>query len=99
MPAPADVERYRELPDETEAAEKAYEAHVEAAEPDFLSWQQTQGPGDVPRVDEDGLEMRLFWAIVAVGTAVVVLDHVTAAGLADVPTGDGHEVFRASICE
>ena len=58
-PRRGDAARYRALPGEIKTAETAYDAQVEAAEPDFAAWQQTQGPADAPRVDDEGLEFRL----------------------------------------
>ncbi len=59
MPRPSDAERHRALPGEIDAAAKAYDAHVKAAEARFEAWQRAQGPADLPRVDDDGLELRL----------------------------------------
>jgi hypothetical protein len=60
MPRSEDASRYAALPDEIDAATKAYEAHVEAAEPAFDRWQQTQGPDDLPTIADDRLEFRLL---------------------------------------
>ena len=48
MPRAEDAERYAALPGEVEAAKKAYDSYVAAAEPAFMAWQQTQGPADLP---------------------------------------------------
>lgn len=59
MPGPGDARRHRELPREIESAEKAYEDHLKAAEPRLETWLATLSAEDVPRVDGDGLELRL----------------------------------------
>jgi trk system potassium uptake protein TrkH len=45
----------------------------------------------------DGLEMRVFWGLVAGATALVVFDHVNKVALAGGRLGDAHEIFRASL--
>ena len=60
MPRAGDAPRYAALPGEIEAAQKAYDARVAAAQPAFDAWQQTQGPADVPRIGEERLEFRLL---------------------------------------
>ncbi len=60
MPRPEDAQRYAALPDEIEAAKKAYDSHVEAAEPAFQAWQQTQGPANLPTIGDERLDFRLL---------------------------------------
>jgi uncharacterized protein DUF1553/uncharacterized protein DUF1549/cytochrome c/concanavalin A-like lectin/glucanase superfamily protein len=60
MPRREDVQRYAALPDEIDAAKKAYDSHVEAAEPAFQAWQQTQGPPNLPTIGDERLDFRLL---------------------------------------
>jgi hypothetical protein len=60
MPRPEDAQRYAALPREIEAAKKAYDSHVKAAESDFETWQRTRGPADIPTVAEQRLDFRLL---------------------------------------
>jgi len=59
IPKPADARRYRALPRQIAAAEKAYEDHVEATAVGFRTWQRQQGPEQLPGEDVEALEMRL----------------------------------------
>ncbi len=45
----------------------------------------------------DGMEMRLFWTIIAVATGLVMFDHLRWAATTGVASWGGHEVFRASL--
>jgi mono/diheme cytochrome c family protein len=60
MPRTDDAKRYAALPDEIDAAKKAYESRVEAAEPAFDAWQRTQGPADLPTIGDERLDFRLL---------------------------------------
>jgi mono/diheme cytochrome c family protein len=60
IPRAEDATRYAALPGEIEGAKQAYDFHLEAAEPAFVSWQQTQGPEDLPTIADDRLEIRLL---------------------------------------
>ena len=60
IPRAEDATRYAALPDEIEVAKQAYDFHLEAAEPAFMSWQQTQGPEDLPTIADERLEFRLL---------------------------------------
>ena len=60
MPRAEDAQRYAALPGEMEAAKKAYESHVEAAESAFETWQRTQGPADLPTIGDERLDFRLL---------------------------------------
>jgi mono/diheme cytochrome c family protein len=60
MPTAEDRERYAALPGEIYAAKKAYDSHVKAAEPAFETWQQTQGPADLPMIGDERLDFRLL---------------------------------------
>jgi mono/diheme cytochrome c family protein len=60
MPRAEDAKRYAALPGEIDAAKKAYGSHVEAAESAFETWQQTQGPADLPTIGDERLDFRLL---------------------------------------
>ena len=60
MPRAEDARRDAALPGEIEAASQAYDSHVEAAEPAFVSWQQTQGVQDLPAIADERLDFRLL---------------------------------------
>ena len=60
MPRAEDAQRYAALPGEIDAAKKAYDSRVEAAEPAFETWQQTQGPADLPTIGDERLDFRLL---------------------------------------
>ena len=60
MPRAEDAQRYAALPGEIEAAKKAYDSQVEAAESAFETWQQTQGPADLPTIGDERLDFRLL---------------------------------------
>ena len=60
MPRAEDAKRYAALPGEIDAAKKAYDSHVKAAEPAFVAWQQTQGPADLPTIGDERLDFRLL---------------------------------------
>ncbi len=59
MPKAEDRERYAALPGEIDAAKMAYDSHVKAAESAFETWQQTQGPVDLPTIGDERLDFRL----------------------------------------
>ena len=60
MPRVEDAARYAVLPYEIEVAWLAYAAHLQAAEPAFLRWQETQGPEHLPAVGNERLELHLL---------------------------------------
>jgi mono/diheme cytochrome c family protein len=60
IPQAEDAARYAALPVEIEAARHTYDFHLEIAEPTFVSWQQTQGPEDLPTIGDERLEFRLL---------------------------------------
>ena len=60
MPRAEDAKPYATLPGEIEAAQKAYDSHIAAAEPAFETWQRTQGPADVPTIAEERVDFRLL---------------------------------------
>jgi len=45
----------------------------------------------------DGLEMRLWWVILAAATGLVMIDHFRKFGVQGPDSGGIHEVFRASL--
>jgi mono/diheme cytochrome c family protein len=59
IPRAEDATRYAALPDEIAAATQAHASHLEAAEPAFMSWQETQGIEQLPTIADDRLELRL----------------------------------------
>ena len=59
MPRAEDAKRYAALPGEIDAAKKAYESRVKAAESAFDAWQRTQGPADLPTIGDERLDFRL----------------------------------------
>jgi len=59
MPRAEDARRYAALPGEIDAAKKAYDSQVKAAESAFDTWQRTQGPADLPTIGDERLDFRL----------------------------------------
>ena len=93
IPRADDAARYAALPDAIDAAKQAYDAHLEAAEPAFASWQQTQGTKDLPTVADDRLELRLL----SDPAEPVTLRNVVAAGRPYAFTGGKPQVESAPL--